>query len=278
MFDDVIAPEVRRVISVGAFQQQWRLFTAAAPGWAEGRHGRAAVHVVANMLSLAAQQRVDDYRELHRLSAELGAHRLAMLQQTLSVTIETDGELSLGSAFVHALAPPFYGPVLGEVDDEAESATLAALCTRTAMLFMLAGAHLVSPGPDIQTPQDFVDHFLHERLPQWRAQVLRYANDPWSPYAQHLLALAEAAGMPEFGTTIRNFVGTLRLHVDERDRQAVAAEILHLVSRSGLTQAEFARRVGTSPSRMSTYCSGRVTPSAALMVRMRRLANEPAAE
>lgn len=275
MFEDVVSPEVRQAIRASAFHEHWRRFAAAAPGWADGRHGSVGVRVVANMLGLAVRPRVDGYRELLVLSSELGAHRLASLQQTLSVTIETDEELALGSAFVHALAPPFYGPVLLEVDDETESAALSRLCTRTAMLFMLAGAHLVGPGPDIETPQDFVDHFLREHLPQWRAQILRYANDPWSPYAQHLLGLAEAAGMPEFATTIRDFVGTLRLHVDERDRQAVAAEILHLVSRSGLTQAEFARRLGTSPSRMSTYCSGQVTPSAALMVRMRRLASEP---
>lgn len=45
-----------------------------------------------------------------------------------------------------------------------------------------------------------------------------------------------------------------------------------LVTRSGLTVAEFANRCGTSASRMSTYRSGSVIPSAALLVRMRRVA------
>jgi hypothetical protein len=31
-----------------------------------------------------------------------------------------------------------------------------------------------------------------------------------------------------------------------------------------------ASRIGTSPSRLSTYVTGKVTPSAALLVRMRR--------
>lgn len=42
---------------------------------------------------------------------------------------------------------------------------------------------------------------------------------------------------------------------------------------SGLSRAEFASRVGTSASRLSTYVSGRVTPSAALLLRMRRVAD-----
>jgi len=55
------------------------------------------------------------------------------------------------------------------------------------------------------------------------------------------------------------------------DREEVAAEIADLVTRSGLTRAEFASRIGTSASRLSTYLAGTVTPSAALLVRMRRL-------
>jgi transcriptional regulator with XRE-family HTH domain len=45
-----------------------------------------------------------------------------------------------------------------------------------------------------------------------------------------------------------------------------------LVRRSGLTRAELASGIGTSPSRISTYTTGKVTPSAALMLRMARVA------
>jgi transcriptional regulator with XRE-family HTH domain len=51
-----------------------------------------------------------------------------------------------------------------------------------------------------------------------------------------------------------------------------------VITRSGLSKAQFAARIGTSPSRLSTYLNGKVTPSAALMVRMRRLAGRLAAE
>ena len=57
----------------------------------------------------------------------------------------------------------------------------------------------------------------------------------------------------------------------DAERQEVAAEIGRLVGRSGLSRQAFASRIGTSASRLSTYLSGKVTPSAALMVRMRRV-------
>jgi transcriptional regulator with XRE-family HTH domain len=45
-----------------------------------------------------------------------------------------------------------------------------------------------------------------------------------------------------------------------------------LVAGSGLSKRDFAERIGTSRSRLSTYLSGKVVPSATLMVRMRRVA------
>ena len=51
------------------------------------------------------------------------------------------------------------------------------------------------------------------------------------------------------------------------------AEVVRLmraaVAESGLTQAAFASRIGTSASRPSTYLRGEVTPSASLLVRAR---------
>jgi transcriptional regulator with XRE-family HTH domain len=55
------------------------------------------------------------------------------------------------------------------------------------------------------------------------------------------------------------------------ERAAVAAEVKRLIDNSGLTRREFASRIGTSASRLSTYATGKVTPSAALLLRMRRV-------
>ncbi len=64
-----------------------------------------------------------------------------------------------------------------------------------------------------------------------------------------------------------------RQEMAEAEREQVAGEIRELVARSGLSrQQDFALRLGTARPRLSTYLSGKVAPSATLMVRMRRIA------
>lgn len=56
--------------------------------------------------------------------------------------------------------------------------------------------------------------------------------------------------------------------------QKVAKKLSLLRARSGLAKQDFARKLGTSGSRLSTYLSGKVTPSAALMEVAEQLASE----
>jgi transcriptional regulator with XRE-family HTH domain len=67
--------------------------------------------------------------------------------------------------------------------------------------------------------------------------------------------------------------GTAR--AERQERQEVAAEIRRAIDQSGLSRTEFASRIGTSASRLSTYVAGKVAPSATLMVRIRRLLQVP---
>ena len=68
-------------------------------------------------------------------------------------------------------------------------------------------------------------------------------------------------------------VGLAPADLDAGDRWIPAAPVARLLElsaqRSGVE--DFALRLGTSRSRLSTYMSGKVTPSAALMLRMRRV-------
>jgi ribosome-binding protein aMBF1 (putative translation factor) len=63
-----------------------------------------------------------------------------------------------------------------------------------------------------------------------------------------------------------------RNSVEQADRAEVAARVRDAVGTSGLTKADFAKRIGTSASRLSTYLTGQVTPSAAMLVRIERTA------
>lgn len=57
----------------------------------------------------------------------------------------------------------------------------------------------------------------------------------------------------------------------DRDTAAVMALLREAVAISGLSQAAFARALGTSAPRLSTYLTGDTRPSAQLLLRARRL-------
>lgn len=58
----------------------------------------------------------------------------------------------------------------------------------------------------------------------------------------------------------------------DQDTRAVTEALDAAQARSGLGKAEFARALGTSPSRYSTYRTGKVAPTAAFLARARRIA------
>ena len=72
------------------------------------------------------------------------------------------------------------------------------------------------------------------------------------------------------GPLLERAVERSRREMERRERAEVADEVRELITRSGLATAELASRVGTSRSRLSTYRSGRVMPSAAMLGRIRR--------
>ncbi len=59
---------------------------------------------------------------------------------------------------------------------------------------------------------------------------------------------------------------------EQNERNAVKDNLLQWLDESGLSRVEFSSRLGTSQSRLSTYLSGKVVPSAALMLRAQQLA------
>ncbi len=234
----------------------------AAPAWRADRPGAYGVAAIANMFAIAAWREEADYADLAAVLDLHGAHRLTLVLHHLSSRVDEHPRLPLGSRYVHGLAPTHHGPLPEES---------GRACRQVAVRFMLAGAHEVEPGPDIETPEEFQRHFLEDGLLEWRAQIARYAEDPWSPYARHLNDLAARAGLPGLDVTIGAFMEEMRGYTEARDRDLIGREIRRLVAESGQSQREFAARLGTSPSRLSSYCTGQVTPSAALLLRIRRL-------
>ena len=115
-------------------------------------------------------------------------------------------------------------------------------------------------------------------LPDWDRLATVIRADPWGPVAQQVL---EAVHLSRpYGTTelLEAVVARARQLAIDSERDNVASEVRDLVGRSGLSKQDFADRMGTSRSRLSTYMSGKVVPSATLMVRMRRVAKIPERE
>ncbi|HEY2312745.1 MAG TPA: helix-turn-helix transcriptional regulator [Streptosporangiaceae bacterium] len=109
-------------------------------------------------------------------------------------------------------------------------------------------------------------------LPDWRRLSSVIKADPWGPVAQQVLEAVRISH--PYGTTelLQGVISRARQEAADYERGQVAAEIRGLVGDSGLSRLDFADRIGTSRSRLSTYMSGKVVPSASLMVRIRRVA------
>jgi DNA-binding transcriptional regulator YiaG len=114
-------------------------------------------------------------------------------------------------------------------------------------------------------------------LPDWRRLAAAIRADPWGLVAQQVLEAVRLSRPYGTAELLEAVVDQARKLAADAERRDVAAEVRELVGRSGLATQEFADRIGTSRSRLSTYMSGKVVPSAALMLRMRRVAQTAAA-
>jgi len=110
-------------------------------------------------------------------------------------------------------------------------------------------------------------------LPDWRRIADAVRAEPWGPVATELLEALELAEDRGVTATLRRAVARAREEAERSARDEVRCRLSALVAESGLTAAEFAARLGTSASRLSTYLSGKVVPSAALVVRAEGVAD-----
>lgn len=108
-------------------------------------------------------------------------------------------------------------------------------------------------------------------LADWQRIATEIRTDLWGRTArqvEEVLTHSRPYGVAE---VMESVVDRARRRVEACEREAVASEVRRAIARSDLSRAEFAARLGTSPSRLSTYATGKVTPSAAMMLRIRRV-------
>jgi hypothetical protein len=132
----------------------------------------------------------------------------------------------------------------------------------------------VSPDDPVEAwPIEAVQAALERgSLAYWRRLAAAIKTDPWGPTARRVEAVLRYSRPYGVAELMEAVMAAARAKAEASEREQVAEEIRDLVAVSGASRVEFAARVGTSASRLSTYLSGKVTPSAALMLRFRRVA------
>jgi hypothetical protein len=133
-----------------------------------------------------------------------------------------------------------------------------------------------SPEDDVRTwPYEALVTVIDRGLVEdWRPIFAELRRSPWGRVArrvEHYLSYRESDGV---STLFALAIERARVDADRADRAEVAARVRIAVKSSGLNKREFAALVGTSASRLSTYLSGKVTPSAAMLVRIERAASD----
>lgn len=105
----------------------------------------------------------------------------------------------------------------------------------------------------------------------WLILTREFDRQPWGPVARQVEKYLSYERPYGVAPLLERALARSRAQAELRERAEVAQEVAELVARSGLSLAELASRVGTSRPRLSTYRSGKVVPSAAMMLRLRRV-------
>lgn len=252
----------------------WTPFLAltTTPGWAKDQTRSA---VLSNLVSLVFFGEAEDIVTLDSLIRSVGPERTAAIQSELDDLLGLGPELPVTTAVLRLLGD--VAQLRERLTGTGLSATkVTAIVTRVhhqTFWLLLSGAEDLPRTPTIRTTDQLVDLVLNGNARRWRAALLPMIDSPWGPYGEHIIGLTREAGLDVIEKLLEECRKVYRHRQEQRERDAIAREIRRLVAISGLTQRQFAAQIGTSPSRLSTYVNGRVIPSAALLLRIRRVAH-----
>ncbi len=252
----------------------WTPFLAltTTPAWPKDQTRSA---VLSNLVALVMFGEDEDIVTLDSLIRSIGAERTAAIQSELDELLGLGPDLPITTAALRLLGDV---ALLRErlAGTGLSPTKVTATVTRThhqTFWLLLAGAEDLPRSPTIRTTDQLMDLVHHGNARRWRAALLPLIDSPWGPYGEHILGLIKEVRLDVIGEILEECRKVYRHRQEQRERDAIAREIRRLVAISGLTQRQFASQIGTSPSRLSTYVNGRVIPSAAMLLRIRRVAH-----
>lgn len=138
-------------------------------------------------------------------------------------------------------------------------------------------ANLRRPDPD-QPVEFWSTAAIHAALQggdiaTWKRIAAALKRDPYGRTARQVEEILRGSRPIGIAKALWEVLERARTHLESNERAEVARHVKLLMDRSGLAQQEFASRIGVAPEDLATYLDGSVSPSASLMIRMRRLSD-----
>jgi hypothetical protein len=107
----------------------------------------------------------------------------------------------------------------------------------------------------------------------WKQIAVAIKRDPYGRTARQVEEVLDKSRPYGISKALVEVLDRARAHLEANERAEVARHVQLLMERSGLEQREFASRIGVPVEDFAAYLEGKVSPSASLMIRMRRLSD-----
>lgn len=107
----------------------------------------------------------------------------------------------------------------------------------------------------------------------WQRIVVAIKRDPYGRTARQVEEVLEAATPYGISQALTEVLRRARTHLEANERTEAARHVRILQQRSGLSEQEFASRIGVEIADFTAYLDAAVSPPASLMIRMRRLSD-----
>jgi transcriptional regulator with XRE-family HTH domain len=107
----------------------------------------------------------------------------------------------------------------------------------------------------------------------WKRIAAALKRDPYGRTARQIEEILEGTRPYGISKALWEVLERARTHLEANERAEVARHVRLLIDRSGLGQQEFASRIGVAPEDLAAYLDGSTSPSASLMIRIRRLSD-----
>jgi DNA-binding transcriptional regulator YiaG len=123
-------------------------------------------------------------------------------------------------------------------------------------------------------PTDSIRAALHSGdITVWQRIVVAVKRDPYGRTARQVEEVLESATPYGVSQALTEVLNRARSHMEANERTEAGRHVRILKERSGLTDQEFASRIGVTREVLASYLDATVSPPASLMIRMRRLSD-----